>query len=181
MIFHHPASDRQSPVSCVITSYSIHYTKLYDFDGNANALRLLSHQFKGRRDGGFALTYTTLSAFVKYPYESIGVTKPKFGFFQSEKKLYSGIAEELGLEQTGSDPLKFVRHPLVYLVEAADDICYQIMDIMFSENSRCSVSARSAFFSSEISRIVPTRPPMDPSVLKNGALKKRTSWRLPSA
>jgi len=100
------------------------------FDGNANALRLLSHQFKGRRDGGFALTYTTLSAFVKYPYESIGVTKPKFGFFQSEKELYKGIAEELGgLKQTGSDPLKFVRHPLVYLVEAADDICYQIMDM----------------------------------------------------
>jgi dGTPase len=99
------------------------------FDGNANALRLLSHQFQGRRDGGFALTYTTLASFVKYPYESAGVTKPKFGFFQSEKALYQNIARELGLEQTGSNPLKFVRHPLVYLVEAADDICYQIMDM----------------------------------------------------
>jgi len=99
------------------------------FDGNANALRLLSHQFKGRRDGGFALTYTTLASIVKYPYESIGVDKPKFGFFQSEKELYKGIAEELGLSQTGNSPLRYVRHPLVYMVEAADDICYQIMDM----------------------------------------------------
>jgi len=99
------------------------------FDGNANALRLLGHQFKGRRDGGFALTYTTLSSIVKYPYESLGVTKPKFGFFQSEKSLYADIARDLGLEQIGDNPMKFVRHPLVYLVEAADDICYQIMDM----------------------------------------------------
>lgn len=99
------------------------------FDGNANALRLLSHQFKGRRDGGFALTYTTLASIVKYPYESLGVKKPKFGFFQSEKELYQSIAQELGLQQTADNPMKFVRHPLVYLVEAADDICYQIMDM----------------------------------------------------
>lgn len=99
------------------------------FDGNANALRLLSHQFQGRRDGGFALTYTTLASIVKYPYESVGVTKSKFGFFQSEKELYRGIADELGLKPLSVEPLKFVRHPLVYLVEAADDICYQIMDM----------------------------------------------------
>lgn len=99
------------------------------FDGNANALRLLSHQFKGRRDGGFALTYTTLASIVKYPYESVGVSKPKFGFFQSEKKLYAEIADELGLKRLADEPLTFVRHPLVFLVEAADDICYQIMDM----------------------------------------------------
>ncbi|MFV0376713.1 MAG: deoxyguanosinetriphosphate triphosphohydrolase [Mangrovibacterium sp.] len=99
------------------------------FDGNANALRLLSHQFKGRRDGGFALTYTTLASVVKYPYESVGVSKPKFGFFQSEKKLYAEIADELGLKRLADEPLTFVRHPLVFLVEAADDICYQIMDM----------------------------------------------------
>lgn len=105
------------------------WSDLVFFDGNANALRLLSHQFRGRRDGGFALTYTTLASIVKYPYESVGVTKSKFGFFQSEKELYRGIATELGLEQVGGDPLRFVRHPLVFLVEAADDICYQIMDM----------------------------------------------------
>ena len=99
------------------------------FDGNANALRLLSHQFDGRREGGFALTYTTLASIVKYPYESVGVTKSKFGFFQSEKNLYHDLARELGIIQLESNPMKFVRHPLVFLVEAADDICYQIMDL----------------------------------------------------
>ena len=99
------------------------------FDGNANAFRVLSHQFNGRREGGFALTYTTLASIVKYPYESVGVIKPKFGFFQSEKEIYQNIANELGIYQVSSDPKKFIRHPLVFLVEAADDICYQIMDL----------------------------------------------------
>ena len=99
------------------------------FDGNANAFRVLSHQFNGRRRGGFALTYTTLASIVKYPYESLGVTKSKFGFFQSEKEIYQNIANELGILQTSNDPKRFIRHPLVFLVEAADDICYQIMDL----------------------------------------------------
>lgn len=99
------------------------------FDGNANAFRLLSHQFNGRREGGFALTYTTLASIVKYPYESVLTSKPKFGFFQSEKMLFDRIAKELGLNQVSGDPLKFARHPLVFLVEAADDICYQLMDL----------------------------------------------------
>jgi dGTPase len=99
------------------------------FDGNANAFRLLSHQFNGRRNGGFALTYTTLASIVKYPYESLLAEKPKFGFFQSEKAIFSRIAGELGLTQLSSDPDRFIRHPLVFLVEAADDICYQLMDL----------------------------------------------------
>lgn len=99
------------------------------FDGNANAFRLLSHQFNGRRDGGFALTYTTLASIVKYPYESLLTEKPKFGFFQSEKAIFSRVADELGLTRLSSDPDKFIRHPLVFLVEAADDICYQLMDL----------------------------------------------------
>jgi dGTPase len=99
------------------------------FDGNANAFRILSHQFKGRRPGGFALTYTMMASIVKYPFESVLAQKPKFGFFQSEKEIYREIATRLGLVCQSENPLRFVRHPLVYLVEAADDICYQIMDI----------------------------------------------------
>jgi dGTPase len=99
------------------------------FDGNANAFRLLSHRFNGRRDGGFALTYTTLASIVKYPYESLLTEKPKFGFFQSEKSIFANIANELGLLQTNENPVRYVRHPLVFLVEAADDICYQLMDL----------------------------------------------------
>mgnify|MGYP003635357945 CR=1 FL=1 len=99
------------------------------FDGNANAFRLLSHQFNGRRAGGFALTYTTLASIVKYPFESVDIKKSKFGFFQSEKSIYVEIAKELNIKQLADNPLKFVRHPLVFLVEAADDICYQLMDL----------------------------------------------------
>ena len=99
------------------------------FDGNANAFRLLSHQFNGRRAGGFALTYTTLASIVKYPFESVGIKKSKFGFFQSEKNIYQEIALELNIKQLDSEPLRFARHPLVFLVEAADDICYQLMDL----------------------------------------------------
>ncbi|MCY1723519.1 deoxyguanosinetriphosphate triphosphohydrolase [Prolixibacteraceae bacterium Z1-6] len=97
------------------------------FDGNANAFRTLTHQFNGKRLGGFALTYSTLASIVKYPFESLDATKPKFGFFQSDKENYYTIANELGILKNAERGYK--RHPLVYLVEAADDICYQIMDL----------------------------------------------------
>lgn len=100
------------------------------FEGNANAMRLLTHQFIGRRKGGFALTYSTLASIVKYPYSSLySGKKGKFGFFQSEEETYLRIATELGIGKNPENPDKFIRYPLVYLVEAADDICYQIMDI----------------------------------------------------
>ena len=100
------------------------------FEGNANAFRVLTHQFIGKREGGFTLTYSTLASIVKYPFESLAAgNKPKFGFFQSEKEIYRKIASHLRLEQITEEPLRYKRHPLVYLVEAADDICYQIMDV----------------------------------------------------
>ena len=100
------------------------------FVGNANAMRLLTHQFIGRRKGGFAMTYSTLASIIKYPYAStLSGKKGKFGFFQSEEASYLRIAEELGIGQEPEAPGRYFRYPLVYLVEAADDICYQIMDI----------------------------------------------------
>ena len=100
------------------------------FEGNANAIRLLMHQFRGRRKGGFAMTYSTLASVVKYPYASeLSGGKNKFGFFASEENDYQRIASTLGITQLNEHPLQFVRYPLVYLVEAADDICYQVMDI----------------------------------------------------
>ena len=105
---------------------------LIHFEGNANSLRLLLHQFKGRRPGGFAMTYSTLASIVKYPYESTLAGKAnKFGFFISEKDDFVRIANELGiLPRYGANgEVAFVRHPLVYIVEAADDICYEVMDI----------------------------------------------------
>ena len=103
---------------------------LIHFEGNANAFRLLTHQFEGRRKGGFVLTYSTLASIVKYPYSSkLAGQKSKFGFFKPEEESFRRIADELGMKQLSNEPLKYARHPLVYLVEAADDICYQLMDI----------------------------------------------------
>jgi len=101
------------------------------FEGNANAFRLLTHTFNGRRPGGFVLTYSTLASVVKYPYASslISEKHSKFGFFTSEANSFELIANELGLIKYPGTNLCFARHPLVYLVEAADDICYQLMDI----------------------------------------------------
>ena len=100
------------------------------FEGNANAVRLLTHQFIGRRKGGFAMTYSTLASIVKYPYSSeLSGKNGKFGYFQSEENSYARIADELGIDCIQDNPSKYVRYPLVYIVEAADDICYQIMDI----------------------------------------------------
>lgn len=102
------------------------------FEGNANAFRLLTHRFKGRRPGGFVMTYSTLASIVKYPFSStLSGKKGKFGFFYSEQDTYERIAQEMGIIKFSEEgkPAKYARHPLVYLVEAADDICYEIMDI----------------------------------------------------
>lgn len=106
------------------------WTDLVNFEGNANSFRLLTHQFNGRRPGGFAMTYSVLASIVKYPFNSSHAgTKGKFGFFTSEFENYIKIANELGIISLSEDKSIFYRHPLVYVVEAADDICYQIMDI----------------------------------------------------
>ena len=111
---------------------SMEWEDLTHFEGNANAFRLLTHQFEGRRKGGFVMTYSTLASIVKYPYSSqLAGKKSKFGFFTTEENDYQKIADELGIIRTSKEgeASKYVRHPLVYLVEAADDICYQMMDI----------------------------------------------------
>ena len=102
------------------------------FEGNANAFRILTHRFKGRRQGGFVMTYSMLASIVKYPFaSSLAGNHGKFGFFASEAESYKKIADELGIscKSAPDEPLKYARHPLVYMVEAADDICYEIMDI----------------------------------------------------
>ncbi len=108
------------------------WNDLTNFEGNANAFRLLTHRFNGRRPGGFAMTYSTLASIVKYPYESsLAAGSNKFGFFSSEKDDFIKVAEELGMLCRPGDngETRYVRHPLVYIVEAADDICYEVMDI----------------------------------------------------
>ncbi len=110
------------------------YQDIIDFEGNANGFKLLT-QSRAGVDGGLRLSYATLGAFMKYPKESLPkkptkhIADKKYGFFQSEKESFQAIAEELGLLQTRSGKDRsFARHPLTYLVEAADDICYTIID-----------------------------------------------------
>ena len=111
---------------------AMEWEDLTHFEGNANAFRLLTHQFLGRRKGGFVMTYSTLASIVKYPYPAIlAGDKSKFGFFTTEEEIYIKIAQELGIKRLSKEgePIRYARHPLVLLVEAADDICYQMMDI----------------------------------------------------
>lgn len=99
-----------------------------NFEGNANSFRLLAHKFEGRREGGMAMTYSTLASIVKYPHTALHAgEKGKFGFFESEYPIFERVAHELGIPEIEKG--RFVRHPLVYITEAADDICYQVMDI----------------------------------------------------
>lgn len=108
------------------------WSDIINFDGNANAFRLLAHKFLGRREGGFAMTYSTLASIVKYPYSSIyAQSRHKFGFFDSDSDLFRRIADELGMIRLSGpeEPLKYARYPFVWLVEAADDICYLLMDL----------------------------------------------------
>ena len=110
------------------------YQDLCNFEGNANGFKILTQSRKGR-EGGLRLSYATLGAFTKYPKESLPnratnhIADKKYGFFQSEKEAFKDLADELGLIQTrkGND-ISFARHPLAFLVEAADDICYTIID-----------------------------------------------------
>ena len=108
------------------------WSDITHFEGNANGFRLLTHQFKGRRPGGFVMTYSTVASIVKYPFSSMAPSrKGKFGFFVSEQPVWQRLADEMGIRQLSApgEPLRYARHPLVYLVEAADDICYEIMDL----------------------------------------------------
>lgn len=104
------------------------------FEGNSNAIRALSHAFGESEIGGYRLTYTCLAAIVKYPclaadgfQKEKGIGFKKSGFFVSEKETYAQIAQSLNITQYSENI--YARHPFVYLVEAADDICYRIIDL----------------------------------------------------
>ncbi|WP_184187587.1 deoxyguanosinetriphosphate triphosphohydrolase [Chryseobacterium defluvii] len=110
------------------------WADLVNFEGNANAIRVLAHQQQGKDEGGIQLTMTTLASIAKYPCEAIAkkkgiIHRKKFGFFQNEKDIFLDIAKGTKLIAENEDPYIFKRHPFVWLVEAADDICYNIIDM----------------------------------------------------
>lgn len=105
---------------------------LLTFEGNAQGFRVLTqleyHQF----DGGMRLTYATLGSYLKYPWTSrhadaVGYKKHKFSCYQSELPLLEQISHKLQLPPLEGE--RWARHPLVYLMEAADDICYALIDL----------------------------------------------------
>lgn len=107
---------------------------LIDFEGNANGFSVLTTSREGI-EGALRISYATLGAFTKYPKESLpkkptkNICDKKYGFFQQDKEFFAEVAKELGLipNKSGNN-IGFERHPLTYLVEAADDICYTIID-----------------------------------------------------
>src|SRR5690554_283087 len=106
---------------------------LIDFEGNANGFRILTTSSK-IDDGGMRISYATLGAFMKYPKESLpkkptsAISDKKYGFFQADKHKFEDVAKSLGLIQKNGEDTRYHRHPLAFLVEAADDICYTIID-----------------------------------------------------
>ncbi|MGY8911259.1 MAG: deoxyguanosinetriphosphate triphosphohydrolase [Flavobacteriales bacterium] len=109
------------------------YQDLIDFEGNANGFKILTESREGI-SGGLRLSYATLGAFLKYPKESLPkkptnhIADKKYGFFQSETSEFLDVVQELGMQKKSETDISFYRHPLAYLVEAADDICYTIID-----------------------------------------------------
>lgn len=115
------------------------WTDLINFEGNANAIRILTQHQKGKSKGGIMLTYSTLASIIKYPCESIAIDKKilqrkKFGFFQTEKEIFLNIAENTSMIPgfsglNNNEKIIYFRHPFTWLVELADDICYNIIDM----------------------------------------------------
>ncbi|MCL6274456.1 dNTP triphosphohydrolase [Muricauda sp. 2012CJ35-5] len=109
------------------------YQDLVDFEGNANGFKLLTESKDGV-PGGLRLSYATLGTFMKYPKASLPkrpskhIADKKFGYFQSEQEVFKDVVNEIGLLSNENNPEGYFRHPLTYLVEAADDICYTIID-----------------------------------------------------
>lgn len=121
---HHPLGQRfQNDVT------EEQWHDLIDFEGNAQGFRILDKEQVGLR-----LTYASLGAFTKYPRPAFfpasdkqRKSQKKYGFFQTEKEAFREVAEDLGLHDRGDG--SWARHPLAFLVEAADDICYNIIDL----------------------------------------------------
>lgn len=113
------------------------------YEGNAQGFRVLSRLQMPDNEGGMQLTCATLAAFTKYPMESYvknpppGVTSKKFNFFQQDKELFAEVAENTGLKKLSDTEYCWARHPLAFLVEAADDICYNIVD--FEDSFRMGI------------------------------------------
>ena len=145
---------------------------LITFEGNANALRILTLQQKGRVKGGFRLTYSTLGSIIKYPCESVASNKKilhrkKYGYFKIDEEVFLDIAKELNLIKDEIESgISYKRHPFVFLVEAADDISYNIID--FEDAHRLGILTYKEVKSSFL-KIIETNPKDDIKWVKKQA------------
>jgi dGTPase len=111
------------------------WSDLIQFEGNANALRILTQNYAGKGKGGLGLTVSTLASILKYPCESGARNRTfkhrkKYGYFYAEKDIFRQIVAATDMLKDNHEKyLIYKRHPFVYLVEAADDICYNIIDM----------------------------------------------------
>jgi len=115
------------------------WTDLIKYEGNAQGFRIITKLQNPKVKGGLNLTYSTLAAVTKYPRESLINNQKKslqkkayrkYGFFQAEKEIFKEVADATGLDDVKNQKSYWwFRHPLVFLVEAADDICYRVMDL----------------------------------------------------
>jgi dGTPase len=115
------------------------WADLTNFEGNANAIRCLASKQSGKESGGLGLTCTVLASIMKYPCPSTAIDRnvihrKKFGYLQADKDVFLEIAGETAMMRdlpagSENDTDIYIRHPFVWLVEAADDICYNIIDL----------------------------------------------------
>ena len=113
------------------------WSEISQFEGNANGFRILTHHFNNPNGGEFKLTYATLAAMVKYPCKAIDgndkstglISTKKYNIFNSEWQKWLQLCDGLGMPETTINTEIYARHPFVYLTEAADDICYLIIDL----------------------------------------------------
>ncbi len=115
------------------------WTDFIKYEGNAQGFRIITKLQNPKVKGGLNLTYSTLAAVTKYPRESLinnqnrslqNKAYRKYGFFQAEKEIFKEVADKTGLDfVVNKKTYWWRRHPLAFLVEAADDICYSVMDL----------------------------------------------------
>ena len=111
------------------------WSDLISFEGNANAFRMLTHKLSGRRKGGFSLTAATLATLIKYPYPSFNNgNRKKFNVFCSEISDFIEVMRQCGIPCLDEHDCVYARHPLSYMMEAADDICYLVLDMEDAHN-----------------------------------------------
>ena len=141
-----------------------------NFEGNANAVRILTRQYPGKSAGGLRLTCTTIASLLKYPCASNEVDRnykhrKKYGFFRSDSDAYEQITAATHMVKDTNAAHSFHRHPYVYLTEAADDICYMVIDM--EDAHRINILSRDTIESSLLSIITEVTSLAESDKIKN--------------